>query len=82
MYVYESYNNKFKYSELINQQIGDNIVTDIICDKFDNLWIATFSGGLSVFNSDLRLAWKSSNNADFPSCCINTLYNELRKKIW
>ena len=47
VYVYDSYNNKFKYSELINQQIGDNIVTDIICDKFDNLWIATFSGGLS-----------------------------------
>ena len=82
VYVYDSYNNKFKYSELINQQIGDNIVTDIICDKFDNLWIATFSGGLSVFNSDLRLAWKSSNNADFPSFCINTLYNDLRNNIW
>ena len=53
--IYTYKDGRLKKQEKINKQLDDKGVFSIHRDSQDNLWVATYAGGVAIFNKDLDL---------------------------
>ncbi len=76
---FDGYNTKiYRSNNGSNNTINANWVTDIVADKQGKLWIATFGGGLNVFDTRTeRFAYFTFNPSDSLSISSNTLLKLL-----
>ena len=81
VFKYDMKTKQFTHDKLLNNAIDDNIIMDIKCDLNGNIWIATFSSGLSCFDKNEKLLWRSLQNNKFPSTCVNTLFINTDEEI-
>lgn len=62
LYMYNG--DKITHYHMENSELPSNSVVDIAIDKYDNKWIATYSGGLTKLT--VNGVWKSFNSENTP----------------
>jgi len=77
--IYRS-NSKSKTS------LKSNIITDLFCDSNGQLWIGTYSGGLSRYNKEKDNFFTYTNDSNNPNALltdeINVIVEDINKKLW
>ncbi|MFV5686907.1 two-component regulator propeller domain-containing protein [Flavobacterium sp. GB2R13] len=78
--------NKIKTYNKQNSALSANDISDLLIDHKGKIWIATFGGGLNLYNpsNDKFVAYKniSNDNRSVPSNELNTLFEDSKGTIW
>ena len=78
--------NKIKIYNKQNSALSSNDISDLLIDHKGRIWIATFGGGLNLYNpsNDKFVTYKNSsnNNKSIPSNELNTLFEDFKGTIW
>ena len=77
--------NKIKIYNKQNSALSSNDISDLLIDHKGRIWIATFGGGLNLYNpsNDKFVTYKNSsnNNKSIPSNELNTLFEDFKGTI-
>ena len=78
--------SKIKIYNKQNSALSSNDVADLLIDHKGKIWIATFGGGLNLYNpsNDKFVTYKNSPNdsSSLPSNELNTIFEDSRGSIW
>ena len=78
--------NKIKIFNKQNSALISNDIADILVDNKGRIWIATFGGGLNLYNpsKDKFVIYKNiaNNLTSIPSNELNTLFEDSKGTIW
>jgi signal transduction histidine kinase/ligand-binding sensor domain-containing protein/DNA-binding response OmpR family regulator len=78
--------NKIKTYNKQNSALSANDISDLLIDHKGKIWIATFGGGLNLYNpsNDKFVAFKNilNDNRSVPSNELNTLFEDSKGTIW
>ncbi|WP_396185825.1 two-component regulator propeller domain-containing protein [Flavobacterium sp.] len=78
--------NKIKIYNKQNSAISSNDISDLLIDRKGKIWIATFGGGLNLYNpsNDTFITYKNSTNdpTSIPTNEINTVFEDSKGVIW
>ena len=78
--------NKIKIYNKQNSALSSNDIVDLLIDHKGKIWIATFGGGLNVYNpsNDKFITYKNSPNdtKSIPSNELNTIFEDSNGIIW
>ncbi len=80
--LYESDGTASRAIADVNSQLPDRVVQDVWHDGSGRLWVGTFGGGLSLFDTDGRLIHTYNLDNGFPSNAINALRRDSRGRLW
>ena len=77
---------EFKHTAVINNRINTNSLSSVLADRENNIWMATWGGGLNVYNrySGNLIVFRhdEKNNRSIPHNKIQTLFQDTRGTIW
>ncbi len=54
LFIFEKKNNELKMLSLPNKEVGHNEIMSLMQDEFGFIWAGTWSGGLQLYNSQLK----------------------------
>jgi len=80
LYRYNLKNKEQKAIHISNNGLTDEVVRSIVEDSKGNLWVGTLSGGLCIFNPDLKRIRYYPTGDDLYG--INHIYKDSKNRIW
>lgn len=66
----------------IKGQINEQQVIDILIDQYHNIWLATFSQGIKVLNSDFELIMEINEDRGLSNNIVVSLLEDNSGNIW
>jgi ligand-binding sensor domain-containing protein/two-component sensor histidine kinase len=74
------------YNDTSTVQLSNNNVRSILCDRRGNVWIATYGGGLNMFdigsNTLTQYRWKRGSSNGISTDLLTSLWEDPSGKIW
>ena len=67
---------------IAHYKIGHPFVRNVWKDRSGNLWVATFGGGLEVYDTSMKRIKLFDVRGGFPSNTINQIYADHKHRIW
>ena len=78
--------NKIKIYNKQNSELSSNNISALLIDRRGKIWVATFGGGLNLFNpvNDKFVTYKNifNDNTSISSNELNTLFEDSNGTIW
>jgi signal transduction histidine kinase/ligand-binding sensor domain-containing protein/DNA-binding response OmpR family regulator len=69
-----------------NTSLKSNIITDLFCDSYGNLWVGTYGGGLSIYNKEKDKFLTFTSNPNDPRALltdeITVITEDKYKRVW
>ncbi len=85
-YKFDSSTEKFKPVKLPIETQGYNTIRDILCDSYNNVWIATDVNGLIKMNLESgefeRILHNDKDSASLVNNSINVVFEDSKKRLW
>jgi len=78
----------YKHDENDSTSLSHNVVIDITEDKHKNLWMATWGGGISIYNrstdnfTTILKGQSLKGKITLPSNYINDVFTDSQQRIW
>jgi signal transduction histidine kinase/ligand-binding sensor domain-containing protein/CheY-like chemotaxis protein len=76
----------YKYHPSLKSGLSNNYITDFCEDKFGNIWIGTFGGGISVYDQETDLISSfiidQENSTDIDKNAITAIQADTEGYIW
>lgn len=80
--LYSYFEGNVRKEEVISRQIHNQSVYGILHDKQGKLWVASYWGGVYIFDPDQKLTHKLDLDNGFFSNSINHLYQDSEGGVW
>jgi signal transduction histidine kinase/ligand-binding sensor domain-containing protein/DNA-binding response OmpR family regulator len=80
--IYTYTDKTVEKQENINALLPDKSVYGILRDRQGNLWVATYGGGVAIFNTENQLITTLNRESGFCSNDINSLYIDCKGGVW
>ena len=80
--LYSYHRSIWQAEDFINEQLEDRNIHSILRTSNGNLWLGTFSKGISILNADNRKIQSYTLDQGFPSNAVNHMIMDSKGRIW